>query len=643
MAWALENPQARELAPPPVFSTLESLQNAVDHTHPEEWYPTARMLRRKIHMHVGPTNSGKTHNALRALAASRRGVYASPLRLLAYEIFDRLNNGRIVPLGADPSAPPETFKRLCNLVTGEEVRMISEDANLLSCTVEMIDTSKRYEVAVVDEIQMLSDPERGGAWTAAVLGLHAEEIHLCGEAGAVPLVQEMLKDVGDELIVHRYERLTPLTVASKSLKGDLTKIQKGDCVVSFSRSMLFSLKEQIEEATGMRCAIIYGRLPPEVRSEQAERFNDPDSGYDVLVGSDAIGMGLNLKIKRIVFESSQKWDGTNQRALSLSQLKQIAGRAGRFGMHGTDTDPGGVVTTIHERDLPTVRKAVESRSVPVSKRAILPTTQNMFHSLEQLVRPQKQKQTKFSAVFDILRSTARLAPCYALRDLGKMAEDVVPVIDTYCKDFTLEERLRVFLAPVIWRDGAVKMAAKRFINSYRKEMHVKLFECLRGVGLLEARDFVRDARAKEASSKSSSSSSSSSSEGVPPLKIDTLLKLESLYRVVVVYMWFSLRLPLAFPERERAVKLKEEVEEGIEWTLQRMQAMAMQGRVEDDEEGLGESESEEKDVLDDEIMEEQLEDEYEDEDEDGDEDESGDEAVVVRSRSKEASGVAFTV
>ena len=294
MAWALETTRSRGTFQPSVYNALTSVQKAVDFTHPAEWFPVARMLKRKVHMHVGPTNSGKTHNALRALAASRQGVYASPLRLLAYEVFDRLNRGKIVPLGADPSAPPETRKRTCNLITGEEVRLLEEDAPLWSCTVEMVDTKRRYDIAVIDEIQMLSDAHRGGAWTAAVLGLHAEELHLCGEEGAVPLVHEMLKDTGDELIVHRYERLTPLVMDSKSLDGDLRKIEPGDCVVAFSRSALFALKRDIEKITGMRCAIIYGRLPPEVRCEQADLFNDPNSGYDVLVGSDAIGMGLNL-------------------------------------------------------------------------------------------------------------------------------------------------------------------------------------------------------------------------------------------------------------------------------------------------------------------------------------------------------------
>lgn len=301
---------------------LRNIREATDFSHPAEWFPSARSIKRKIIMHVGPTNSGKTHQALQALAAAKTGCYAGPLRLLAHEIWDRLNKGQIVPAGftLDPSAaagdnggtdlldgcvptaPPvltkdhnERFMRACNLITGEEHRIVAEDA-LVSCTVEMLSFVRFVDVAVVDEIQMIADPARGSGWTAAVLGLCAKEIHLCGEETAVEVIKDLVKETGDELIVNRYQRLTPLHVAAKSLGGDFRRIEKGDCVVSFSRSGIFTLKRKIEEATNLRCAVAYGRLPPEIRSEQAALFNDPNSGFDVIVGSDAIGMGLNLYV-----------------------------------------------------------------------------------------------------------------------------------------------------------------------------------------------------------------------------------------------------------------------------------------------------------------------------------------------------------
>ena len=321
-SWASDSQRQKYLVkyvPQSTLDQISHLYSTADISYPADLYPLARSMRRKVTMHVGPTNSGKTHMALRALAAAKTGVYAGPLRLLAHEIWDRLNKGQIVPLGMDPDADSEPdpttnldiidervsqltvrregkekYARQCNLRTGEEFRIVSEDAGLVSCTVEMTSYSIPVEVAVVDEIQMLADPDRGSAWTAAVLGLPAEELHLCGEDVAVPIVQALLQDTDDELFINRYERLTPLIVQDESLEGDFGRVQKGDCLVAFSRSGIFALKRQVEESTGLRCAVAYGRLPPEIRAEQAALFNDPNSGYDVMIGSDAIGMGLNL-------------------------------------------------------------------------------------------------------------------------------------------------------------------------------------------------------------------------------------------------------------------------------------------------------------------------------------------------------------
>ena len=296
---------------------MARLRTAVDFRRIADSFPLARKMRRKLILHVGPTNSGKTHTALRALAAARVGAYGGPLRLLAHEIYERLNIGQIVPLGvetADDHEVDETsnldvqvpgtpravlkhgntlFARPCSLLTGDEVRHV-DGATLYSCTVEMLSLDKRYDVVVIDEIQMIADSQRGPAWTAAVLGTAAEELHLCGEERAVPIIEALAKTTGDELVVHRYQRLSPLEIAPRSLERDLTRIRKGDCIVTFSRTNIFNLKKNIEERTGLRCAVIYGRLPPEIRAEQAALFNDPHSGFDVLVASDAIGMGLNL-------------------------------------------------------------------------------------------------------------------------------------------------------------------------------------------------------------------------------------------------------------------------------------------------------------------------------------------------------------
>lgn len=250
-----------------------------DFRYPIEWYPATRMIQRVIHLHVGPTNSGKTYNALKRLEQAKCGIYAGPLRLLAHEIYLRLN----------------AKGKACNLITGDE-RLIREDENVLmsSCTVEMVPLNNDIDVAVIDEIQMIGDEDRGWAWTQALLGLRARELHLCGEARVIPLIRELAAATGDKLEIHHYERLNPLKTMSSSLHGKFTALRKGDCVIAFSRVGIHALKAEIEKLTGRLVAVVYGSLPPEIRAQQARLFNDPDNEYDFLVASDAIGMGLNL-------------------------------------------------------------------------------------------------------------------------------------------------------------------------------------------------------------------------------------------------------------------------------------------------------------------------------------------------------------
>ena len=260
---------------------IEDQQELADLRYPIEWYPATRAVQRTIHLHVGPTNSGKTYHALKRLEQANSGVYGGPLRLLAHEVYARLN----------------AKGKSCDLVTGDERILrsgVAQGACMKSCTVEMIPLNINFDVAVVDEIQMIGHEQRGWAWTQALLGLKAREVHLCGEERTVPLIRELVASMGDKLEIHTYKRLSPLKTMSTSLRGSLSELRKGDCVVVFSRVGIHAMKRDIERATQKRVAIIYGSLPPETRAQQARLFNDSGNDYEVLVASDAIGMGLNL-------------------------------------------------------------------------------------------------------------------------------------------------------------------------------------------------------------------------------------------------------------------------------------------------------------------------------------------------------------
>ena len=240
---------------PPLPPPSSDMVRSIDMRAPHLWYRTARAIKRKIIYHAGPTNSGKTHTALAALAAAPSGVYAGPLRLLAMEVYDELNARGV----------------RCSLATGQETRRVP-GARHVACTVEMADPSARVAVAVIDEIQLIGDGARGWAWTRALHGLAADEVHVCGSAAAVDLVRALAADAGDDFEAHRYARMGALEVDDPpALARGLAGVEKGDAVVAFTRAGIHAAKAAVEAATGLRACVVYGALPPETRRRQVRK------------------------------------------------------------------------------------------------------------------------------------------------------------------------------------------------------------------------------------------------------------------------------------------------------------------------------------------------------------------------------------
>lgn len=294
----------------------------------------SRQLKRKIVYHMGPTNSGKTYHSIQELCKVESGCYLAPLRLLAAELYDRMN-----AMGA-----------VTTLLTGEEV-VEKEDATHISSTIEMARFQKIFDVVVIDEIQMIKDPQRGWAWTRALVNIFSPVIHVCGDHTAYDLVKEIADLCGDELEVRQYERLTKLEVEKEKIYLD--QLQKGDALIVFSRRNALRYKHELEKL-GFRVSIVYGRLSPEVRREQARKFDEGET--DIIVSTDAIAMGMNLPIRRIVFSTVTKFVNGENFQISNSEIKQIAGRAGRYGRF-----PTGYVTCLERVDngLEAVRIALD--------------------------------------------------------------------------------------------------------------------------------------------------------------------------------------------------------------------------------------------------------------------------------------------
>lgn len=244
--------------------------------YPQSFEVASRMPRKFIAL-LGPTNSGKTHRAMEALVKAPSGVYLAPLRLLALENFERMQATQVhgKPLKV-------------SLVTGEE-RRLSAGATHVASTVEMLDTRNRVDVAVIDEIQMLSDRDRGAAWTAAVCGAPASTVYLVGAPEARRAIEALAERLECPLEVHILKRMAPLAMESSAVKK-LRNLRRGDAVIAFSRREVLKWRDMITE-TGLSVATVYGNLSPEVRRAQAERFRDGSA--DIVVGTDALAMGLN--------------------------------------------------------------------------------------------------------------------------------------------------------------------------------------------------------------------------------------------------------------------------------------------------------------------------------------------------------------
>ncbi|KAB7790977.1 helicase-related protein [Bifidobacterium leontopitheci] len=277
---------------------------------PFGYYARMRHRVRRFILHVGPTNSGKTHDALQSLMDAGDGVYLAPLRLLALETGERLRAQGL----------------RCDIITGEE-RSIEFGATFSSRTVEMFDTERSYRCVVIDEAQMISDPRRGGAWTRAILAADAPQIHICMADEALALVTRLIAMCGDDIEIVRHRRATGLSVEPEPLDGDP---MPDDALIAFDRTDVLELAASIE-ARGIPTAVIYGALPWPARRAEAKRFATGEA--EVLIATDAIGMGLNLPIRRVVFTATTKYDGKASRSLTTAEIKQIAGRAGRRGMY----------------------------------------------------------------------------------------------------------------------------------------------------------------------------------------------------------------------------------------------------------------------------------------------------------------------
>lgn len=355
----------------------------------------ARRLNRRVIYHMGPTNSGKTYHAIEALCKAKKGCYLAPLRLLASELFDTMNNKGVKT----------------TLLTGEEVIELPESTHY-SSTIEMAKLQEKFECCVIDEIQMLTDPQRGWAWTRALVNIQADEIHLCGDHSVLELVKKILELCGDTLEIREYTRMTELKVMSHQIP--LSQLLKSDALIVFSRRNALKYKADLEEL-GFKVSIVYGRLSPEVRREQARKFDEGET--DIMVSTDAIAMGMNLPVRRIVFSALSKFVDNKENPLTYSEIKQIAGRAGRFNRF-----PVGEVTTLNkvEEGLRTLGNALVHHLGQQDKAMVGPDL-DIFSSVNHALETHSLPTLQLSEFLRLFNTMTFQKPFYCV-DMKEMIE-----------------------------------------------------------------------------------------------------------------------------------------------------------------------------------------------------------------------------
>lgn len=528
-----------------LFAASGSRNNVsnMDLKNPEEWFSQARQLKRKVVLHIGPTNSGKTYSALKALEKSNSGYYAGPLRLLAREVYNRF----------------KAAGKKCNLVTGEEV-IEDYDAfglpvKVSSGTIEMVDTTRPMDVAVIDEIQMIEDTSRGWAWTQAFLGVQAREVHLCGDPSSEEIIRYMCSKTGDELEIKKYFRLSPLKVDNKPIDSKLKSLRPGDCIVAFSKNDLLDWKSEIERLKKSNCSIIYGALPPESRTKQADLFNDSqNNGYEYLVASDAVGMGLNLSIKRIIFLTTKKFNGKHKAAITISQIKQIAGRAGRYksapsSSTGTGAQieeqqqqlrnsdpasPNGRVSALSTKDLQYIRKCLSADTPKIKQFGLFPSHE-MFRAFSlPLISHQP-----FVNILNQIQVTTEMDKNSFLCGMDNMIDNS-KLMETI-RGLTLNEQMVLSKAPVKTRIDK---------NIYAFQSLCQVVAASKTVTPLDIPQLGIAALQRQG-----------------PFRIEDINEFEVIHSNLILYLWLSYRFPMNFRDRMGAFELKALCEKKIDQAL----------------------------------------------------------------------------
>ncbi len=462
-------------------------------------FPLARSLRRKLVFHVGPTNSGKTYTAMEKLRSVGTGYYLAPLRLLALEGYESLKDEGIN----------------ASLITGEE-QLIDEDATHISSTIEMLNFEVEVDSCVIDEVQMIGDRDRGWAWANAIIGAPAKTVIMTGSPNATEAIIALAQYLGEPLEIVEFERKNPLELMRAAVP--LTKIESKTAIIAFSRASALRIKQQISNT--YKTSIIYGNLSPEVRREEARRFREGET--DILVATDAIAMGLNLPIKTLLFSKADKFDGQSQRDLTASEVQQIAGRAGRYGL-SEQGYVGAVTNDVLKKIGALFTQKAQTISIPFNVMANFDHIMLVSNILEE---------KSLSAIIEFFVENMKFEGPFRAANLESMSE-ASAIADRY--DLDMKTKYTLATAPLSTGSPLVMAAFERYVKALEQGKPIA---------------YVPPAHL-----------------GAYALTMEDLQDAEDRIKEISLYLWLSYRLSEYFIDSEKARSFRGELNRFIENSL----------------------------------------------------------------------------
>ncbi len=463
-------------------------------------YPLARSLNRKLEFYVGPTNSGKTYNAMQKLKEANSGLYLAPLRLLALEGYEDLKASNIN----------------ASLITGEE-QILHEEAAHVCSTIEMIDFDLDVDVAVIDEVQMLDDADRGWAWVNAIIGCPAKRIIMTGSVNALDAVKRIATYLDEDLEIVKHQRKNELKVLPKWTSLD--KLEDGTALIAFSRRDVLQLKQKLQKKYTV--SVIYGNLSPEVRRDEAQRFREKKS--QILIATDAIAMGLNLPIKTILFTTDTKFDGVSKRKITVNEIVQIAGRAGRYGHF-----EAGYLGATRRDVLDHVRLEFDSPIKTIKPPFKVKINNNQLEALAAHI-----KTNSLTKVLKFFADNMYFSGPFIAANISSMIE-AAKIVDTRF-NLKLEDKYLLAQAPITTKSTIILQAYEAYIASVIKK---KVCHYKPSITLPKKAITQRD-----------------------------LLLVEDEVKKISLYLWLSYKLPELFPDHDKAYILRNSFNSFIEKSL----------------------------------------------------------------------------